>query len=421
MLSQRPTLFALLITIVPLTGHAQTAEIDPDWPDWLKESMQREADLPAMTTLEADGGAYRFSLPAGTELLDSSEGFWAYSIDIDIDTPIACYLYTEDVPMTAIAVEIGELAIQDVMSTSNAKEEMSRSLYHLDAGSVDGAIFIAFEWLSRFRKAGGDLVGHTKVRAAATGEVLQVCWHADAGYRDTFETVFTAFVDSLHYVSEFPEPFAEDITLDTTNGSVTGATYSSLTLLDNGEYESFSYTTSILPVAPGEIQYSDSYYTEYSRPDGTIVDTYVYSVDNGETGMDLALERDASGEANNWTVSGEFQGTEVEFEIPMADALKGEMTLLEETRQLFAGEEESLQTLVWSPFLDPTTFMPLSFTRDDDEVPYQGIARLGPIAMTTVSDEHGAALSGHMTIGPNTIAFERVWTRGIPTPSESKQ
>ena len=187
--------------------------------------------------------------------------------------------------------------------------------------------------------------------------------------------------------------------MDTTNGRITGATYSSLTLLDNGQFESYSYTTSILPVAPGEIQHSDSYYTEFSAADGTIVDSFVYSIDNGEPSMELALERDATGKSDNWTVSGLVQGTPVEIEIPAVDGLKGEMTLLEETRQLFAGDDESIEALVWAPFLDPTSFLPLTFTRDDDEVPYQGIARLGPVEMTTVSDRHASADGAAVFVG----------------------
>ncbi len=420
-LRKRPTPLALLLLIAFATGYAQTAEIDPNWPDWFEESMQREAGRMEMTTVEADSGAFRFSMPAGTELLDTADGFWAYSTDIGGEAPISCNLYIENPPMTAIAVEVGELAIQNTLDTSGAREEVNRSLHYLDAGSIDGAIHLAFEWISRFRQPGGDLIGHTKVRAARTGEMLQVCWHAEIGYRETFENVFMAFVESLQHESEYTQPFAEDITVDTTNGSVTGATYSSLTLLNNGQFESYSYTTSILPVAPGEIQYSDSYYSENSTADGTIVESWVYSIDNGEPSMELLLKRDDSSNSDNWLVSGEVQGTQVELEIPLTEGLKGEMTLLEETRQLFAGDGQSLAALVWAPFLDPTTFVELTFERDDDEVPYQGIARLGPVEMITVSDEYGGAVSGRMAIGPNTIAFERVWTRGLPVPPVTKE
>ncbi len=413
---KRTTFLSLFLLIASATGYAQTAEIDPNWPDWLQESMQRETGTPKMAAVEADGGMYHFSMPASAEPMEEGEGVWGYSIDIGTDAPIACYLYTEDLPMTSIAVEIGELAIQSILDANGSEEEVTRSLYHLDAGSIDGMIYLAFEWLSRIRKTGGDLIGHTKVRAAANGELVQACWHAEVGYRDVFENVFTTFVETLQFTSEYIEPFAEDITVDMTNGKVTGATYTSLTLLANGQFESYSYTTSILPVAPGEIQYSDSYYTEYSAADGTLIDTYVYAVEGGEAQMDLMLARNENGDTDGWIVSGEFQGTEVELEIPTTDAPKTEIVLLEETRQFFSSEQETIETLVWAPFLDPTTFMPLTFVRDDDEVPRQGITRLGPVEMTTISDEYGGAVSGHMTIGPNTIAFERVWSRGLPIP-----
>ncbi|MDJ0911091.1 MAG: hypothetical protein QNI99_18055 [Woeseiaceae bacterium] len=418
---KRSTLLALLLLIAFTPGHAQNGEVAPNWPNWFQRDMQREAGGMDMTTVETDSGAFRFSLPAGTNLQETAEGIWGYSTDIGSEAPIRCYLYAEDLPMTALAVEMGELAIQSILDTSGAREEINRNLHYLDAGSIDGAIYIAFEWISRLRKSRGDLIGHTKVRAAKTEAMLQVCWHAEIGYRETFENIFTTFVETLQYSSDYTEPFAEDITVDTTNGLVTGATYSSLTLLNDGQFESYSYTTSILPVAPGEIQHSDSYYSEYSTADGAIVESWVYSVDNGEPSMELFLERDTSGESDNWLVSGEVQGTQVELQIPPVDGLKGEMTLLEETRELFAGDGESLEALVWAPFLDPTTFMELTFERDDDEVPYQGIARLGPVEMITVSDEHGGAVSGRMSIGPNTIAFERVWTQGIPTPPVTEE
>lgn len=418
---KRSTPLAFLLLIAAAAGHAQTAEIDPDWPDWLKEAMQRETDTPAMTPLEVEDGAYRFQLPDTATPVETVPGNWAYTIDIGSGSPVVCLLNTTDAAMTAMAIAAMEQTIRSLLQKYGAERENRRTLYHLDAGSIDGTVFIALEWLSNFNVERGDLLMHTKMRAATKDEMVFLCLHTDAGYRDTFEYVFTTFVRSMQYTSQLDEPFAKDITVDTTNGQVTGATYTSLTLRDNGEFESHSYTTSILPVAPGEIQYSDSYYTEYSRSDGTIVDTYVHSIDNGETGMDLALKRDASGDSNDWTVSGEFQGNAVEFEIPATDALKGEMALLEETRDLFAGEEESLEALVWSPFLDPTSFLALTFTRDDDEVPRQGIARLGPVEMTTISDEHGGALSGHMTIGPNSIGFERVWSQGLPYPPERRE
>ena len=418
---KRSTLLTVLLLTASAASHAQTAAIDPDWPNWLQRGMQQEARVPRMNTFEADNGQYRFRLPHTAELITEGETMWGYMIDIGSELPVVCNFYNEDKPMTYTAVTTGEAAIESLIQSRNFEQENLRSLYHLDAGSLDGTVFLALEWLSSFATEDGDVLGHTKVRAATNGEIVHVCWHREVGYRETLDEIFATFVRSTRYTSEYAEPFAEDITVDTTNGQVTGATYSSLTQLDNGQFESYSYTTSILPVAPGEIQYSDSYYTEYSTADGAIVSSYVYSVDNGEPSMELFLERDTSGESDNWLVSGEVQGTQVELQIPPVDGLKGEMTLLEETRELFAGDGESLEALVWAPFLDPTTFMELTFERDDDEVPYQGIARLGPVEMITVSDEHGGAVSGRMSIGPNTIAFERVWTQGIPTPPVTKQ
>ena len=220
---ERASLLTVLLLAVSTASYAQTAEINPDWPDWIQKDMQRESGELRMDTFEAAEGAYRFQLPRRSKPLKGTEGFWGYTVEIGSDIPIACYLYSEDLPMTEIAVNIGEGAINEMLDRYEADEEGFRTLHYLDAGSIDGTVFLALEWLSRLDTDDGGVLVHTKIRAATDGGIVQVCWHSEPGYRETFENVFTTFVRSMQYSREVIEPFAADITVDTTNGTVTGA------------------------------------------------------------------------------------------------------------------------------------------------------------------------------------------------------
>jgi hypothetical protein len=397
----------LTATLLAFTATAALAQQD-DWPDWLNKAMSKETKRLKYKQVSTDDELYSVSLAGKPGDSGAFEGGYYWESDIKGEAVLECYIFTEPSDLATLVSNLTELGIE-AQAETNGGAVANRSVAHLDAGAIDGAPFLAIEWLYTMGEAPNTLVGYSKVRAARNGNIIQACAHNFTGYRDTFAKAFEEFVKSAQQPANDTPPYYEEVALMRLGEQNIGVAHSAYRMDDEGDTQIVTHTTSIVPVAPGVVSSDDAKTTSWSTADGRLINSYSASAQNGELSHNLQLQRD---DEDNWQVSGEMQGK------PIAATLDGALQPLSEIGQmqtaaaLFAGEEQQATFLAWLPDADPTKILEGSITRDDAEVANQGTLAVGPLSMSARFDESGSVTSAGINIGAAVMTLERIWKNG---------
>jgi len=388
-------------------AHAQQMD---GWPDWLVEAMEAESRKLKNARMDIEAGPYSFELPKKTTGPNAFDGGWYFESDIGSNTPVECYVMTNDIDLASFTTTMAQLNI-DATVEANPGDLATLNLFTLDAGNLGGIPYFAVEWIYTVGEAPSAMVGFSKVLTATNGAITQACSHNTIGYRESFKQVFETFVQSLQQPAPETEPYYEELGLQTLDNQPVGFTFSSYTLDADGDTRIETVTASLFPVGPDALASSDSTDVTWSTPDGLTINSLSASAENGELTTNLQLVRNDIGD---WVVAGTFQGKELEEIIdgniePLTGV--GEMQL---ARDLMAGDDTSIAYPVWTTDADPTRFLEASITRDDEETAGQVILTLGPLTMNGRLDEIGSLEYGAMQMGASQLIFERVWNRGTP-------
>ncbi len=398
----------LTATLLAFTATAAQAQQD-DWPDWLNKAMSKESKRLKYKEVSTDDEKYSFRLAGKPGDSGAFEGGYYWESDIKGEAVLECYVFTEPSDLAALVSNLTELGIESQAEANGGGPVANRSVAHLDAGAINGAPFLAIEWVYTMGEAPNTLVGYSKVRAARNGDIIQACSHNFTGYRDTFAKAFEEFVSSAQQPASDMPAYYEEVALMRLGEQNIGVAHSTFRMDDEGDTQIITHTTSIVPVAPGVVSNDDATTTSWSTADGLLINSYSASAQNGELSHDLQLRRD---DEDNWQVTGEMQGKPIAATIDSALQPQSEVGQMRAAATLFAGEEQQTTFLAWLPDADPTKILEGSITRDDAEVANQGTLAVGPLSMSTRFDESGSVVSANISIGAAVMTLERIWKHG---------
>lgn len=398
-------LTATLLAFIATTAQAQ----QDDWPDWLNKAMSKETKRLKYKEVSTDDKKYSFRLAGKPGDSGAFEGGYYWESDIKGEAVLECYIFTEPSDLAALASNLTELGIESQSEANGGGPVANRNVIHLDAGAINGAPFLAIEWLYTMGEAPNTLVGYSKVRAARNGDIIQACAHNFTGYRDTFAKAFEEFVKSAQQPASDMPAYYEEVALMRLGEQNIGVARSAYRMDDEGDTQIVTHTASIMPVAPGVVSSDDATTTSWSTADGLLINSYSASAQNGELGHDLQLRRD---DEDNWQVSGEMQGKPITATMDGALQPQSEIGQMQTAAALFAGEQQQTTFLAWLPDADPTKMLEGSITRDDAEVANQGTLTLGPLSLSARFDESGSMSSADISIGAAVMTLERIWKNG---------
>lgn len=404
----RLQLIALLTaTLLTFTAAAVQAQQD-DWPDWLNKAMAKENKRLKYKEVSTEDEQYSFRLAGKPGESGAFEGGYYWESDIKGEAVLECYIFTEPSDLAALASNLTELGIE-AQAEANGGSVATRSVAHLDAGVINGAPFLAIEWVYTMGEAANALVGYSKVRAARNGDIIQACAHNFTGYRDTFAKAFEEFVNSAQQPASDMPVYYEEVALMRLGEQNIGVAHSAFRMDDEGDTQIITQTASIVPVAPGVISSDDATATSWSMADGRLINSYSASSQNGELSHNLQLRRD---DEDNWQVTGEMQGKPITATIDSTLQPQSDIGQMQTAAALFAGEEQQATFLAWLPDADPTKMLEGSITRDDGDVAKQGTLTVGPLSMSARFDESGSVVSAGINIGAAVMTLERIWKNG---------
>jgi hypothetical protein len=409
-------LVAALFTLVIPGAFAQQVDADPSvnqgWPAWLTEAMAKETRKLRTSKVVLGDGLIKTRL-AGKRQGEPQpiEDGWYLTTDIRAGAPLECWAFTTVVDLATIASNIAE---QSMLAGEQAYGPLGdRTLYHVEAGAYDGAPYLALEWFFAMGEPPNKRVGLTKVRVAVKDELSLVCAHNFLGYRETFANAFEQFVREAKFDGGGPAPYYEEIVLQKIGEQTIGVSRSTFTLDAEGDTQINILESSLVPVDGTTLSISDTWYSGFSRPDGTLINQQVAKSENGELTMNIALEPQGGGA---WSVSGLLQGKEISQELNGAVRPVSELGQMMAVEALLADAQREVTTLdVWVPAADPTQFLQAQVALDPagrDEG--RGRLTMGPLTMSARFDRSGSLLNAGMQAGAAQMELERIWVRGTP-------
>lgn len=407
--SMRISVIAIIATIVsPVAAQEPTSPTlaMDGWPEWLIEGMAAESPGLEAFSFEIPDRGFSGNLIGEplSEPQDIDIG-WYISTDIGSGTPMECWVLTSAVDPASMALNIADVSMNAVAETSGALAD--QFVYYIDGGVIGEFRYLAFEKLYTVGDVPNRVMGHTKVRIAIMDGLKIACGHNQIGYRETFARGFERLVTEAEFERLPVQPFLRQIIRSTMQDQVIGVLETSYAIDEDGDLAISTVDSSLVPVDGATVMSSDSFEYSFWKPDGELINVRSASSSNGEldTNLDLSLS-----ENGGYTVSGEFQGKELQAEIETDDRILSDVDLMLETQRMIADpERNSMTAKIWEPSADPTRLLEatLQFEPDGrDEL--KVIASFGPMNMRMQMDEYGNLLNGSMKMGAITVAMERI-------------
>ncbi|MEL7448325.1 MAG: hypothetical protein AAFN78_03900 [Pseudomonadota bacterium] len=423
MLSTAPALralFSCLIAWTLLSGSAAMAaapdpELPEDWPDWLKEAMPKEAKRQKATTVTLGDDAVTLTLRGKVKDGPTVADFgWYFAADIGATAPMNCWVFNARNYLASTLQSIQDSLIAALPEENEGAPIKLKQVFYYDAGNWDVVPHMTSEWLYVVDSQPSPKIGLLKGRVAARKGVTFTCSHNELGYRKSFARVFEAMITDAVINLPREEPYFEEVQQFSANGRPVGVVTATYWKDKDGDTYTETHSSIMMQVDAGTLTTSDSLLSEYSFPDGSLINAVFNAAQNGEESVDLVLNPT---DANLWEVSGQFQGKTLKFslgEINESNAPLSTMGQVFAIRDALKSEDDGTARMqAWLPDADPSSFISGQFAvQERGKKRNTGLLSMGPVEMQAAFDPDGSLLDAGFEMGPLEMKMERTYQAG---------
>lgn len=405
------TSVACLLTALLSTAPATAKDYitSEQLPDWFSKSLVKEAkDLPRT----------RLSLPAfpinatglGTwSEAQSEDNYWYFTVDIGSESPVECWAFQEYDGLANSLVNMMKYAVNNV-STNLKKTLESQYNFSLDVSNLGDVPVFSYDILYNLGETDERVSGLMKGMSAESANGLQVCLHNEIGYRETFKDVFTSFVNAVDRSANV-KPFFFAINGMKMQGELVGIVSEKFSIDADGDVEIVEATSLILPVDANTVSSTDSLARSWSRIDGTLINTYEYTVENGEVMSSMGLSRTEG----TWVIEGEIQGKKVNSELSYDDVFTSNFGAYLETQKLANSDQDSLSYNTWSLEGDPTQPTPtVMYKKSQKNGLLELVAEIESFKIEYTVDEDFIMQRAKVEMGPIDYGVMPMYVSGKP-------
>lgn len=220
---------------------------------------------------------------------------------------------------------------------------------------------------------------------------------------------FASFVQAFTANDQQPELYEATYRM-TINGIPVGYSQEKHTIDQDGDIATVLRDAMITPVDQVAVSRSDSQTLEWSRADGSLINAQEYTIENGQLASQFAI----SHAEDAWQVSGQMQGKEVNASLEYNSWLLSSFGNYTETALLLAGDAPTADYHIWLSDADPTSALPVTFTKID-EMPDANLQfELGPLTLKYLATENGSFEKGSIAQGGAELKLEKVYSKGQP-------
>lgn len=405
------TSVACLLTALLSTAPATAKDYitSEQLPDWFSKSLVKEAkDLPRT----------RLSLPAfpinatglGTwSEAQSEDNYWYFTVDIGSESPVECWAFQEYDGLANSLVNMMKYAVNNVSANLNKTLE-SQYNFSLDVSNLGNVPVFSYDILYNLGETDERVSGLMKGMSAESANGLQVCLHNEIGYRETFKDVFTSFVNAVDRTANV-KPFFFAINGMKMQGELVGIVSEKFSIDADGDVEIVEATSLILPVDANTVSSTDSLARSWSRIDGTLINTYEYTVENGEVLSSMGLSRTEG----TWVIEGEIQGKKVNSELSYDDVFTSNFGAYLETQKLANSDQDSLSYNTWSLEGDPTQPTPtVMYKKSQKNGLLELVAEIESFKIEYTVDEDFIMQRAKVEMGPIDYSVMPMYVSGKP-------
>jgi hypothetical protein len=406
LLSISACLFASLL-LMPTLSAKTLVELD-DFPDWFKDGMKREQKVRKKSSLKIKELNVNQKVKGKLSPQDSGEDYWYFLLDIGTATPVECYVFLEFDGTATSFYSIIDLSLQGVAEL-NKKPLTAKYNYAIDSDVVHDTPYLRLDTLYNLGEGSEKVAGVLKGYAAQTEQSLQICIHNEIGYQKTFFGVFESFLSAIVANQKSPAFFAP-IYQFMLNDIPIGYGREKYTTDADGDVNIQRDSAFMIPVDASSIARSDSVATEWSNPDGSLINANVYTLENGA----MTSQFNIGYIENKWQVEGELQGKAIKSELTHDDWLISGFGSHIETAKLRKSAENSAEFNMWIPEADPTSALKLVISKVVDDSKANLKLDMGPITMQFLADKNGILKQGSMQQGGVNMNINLLSVKGEP-------
>ncbi|MDT0594397.1 hypothetical protein [Glaciecola petra] len=379
-----------------------------EFPEWFQEAAARTIEVKSETLIEIENFNVKSKIKGKAELSSAEDGVWYYIIDIGTSSPVECYVFTTfDGPANSLHA-IVEHSLGGV-ERLNDKKLASRFNYALDVGLVDDTPYMALDTLYNLTDGKETVAGVLKGLSARTNNSLQICIHNEIGYEEAFTGVFESFVGAFISSESNPEFFEVVYKLEA-NDMPIGYSLEKYSLDEDGDVYVQTQDAMIMPVDSQSVSRSDSVSTEYSQPDGSLINADTYSIENSVLSSQFSIQY--IDEA--WQVEGQLQGKELSQTLEYSDWLLSSFGSYLETVILQESKDTSAQYSIWVSEINPTAAMTLELSKLSDREDANIRVAMGPLKIDFLADSNGIFQEGSFGQGPMKMNMGLMYVKGLP-------
>jgi hypothetical protein len=178
----------------------------------------------------------------------------------------------------------------------------------------------------------------------------------------------------------------------------------------DGDVAIENYSALMIPVDQSSVSRTDSLSISYSSPEGSLINAYEYTIENGV----MASEFNLGYQDEQWQVAGQMQGKEVTASLEHDGWLLtgfGSYLVLENLRN---SEEVSGDYHMWAPSADPTSALPVTLKKLEDNPEANFEIDMGMLKMKFLADDKNIFRQGTMLQGPISMNMELIHVEGEP-------
>jgi hypothetical protein len=379
-----------------------------EFPNWYQELIKQEKSVKKKSKLKIEQFNIDKKVKGKFKLMEESEGYWYYQVDIGTDVPVECHIFKEfDGPSNSL-----HLLIEHSLESSEAHYEKTitgQFNYALDVGLIGDTPYLLRETLYNLGDGEDRVSGILKGLVAQTNQSLQICLHNEVGYRQTFFSVFESFITAFTESEENTE-FFEAIYKLSFDGIPVGYGREKYTTDNEGDVSLVNDTAFTVPVDANSMSRTDTLSISWSNPDGSLINAHEYSIDNSVLGskFDIEVKDDV------WHVGGELQGKAVNAVLEHGGWLASGFGSYVELANLMKSEEESTDFHMWISDADPTTVMDVTISKLVDNPEGNFKMKMGPIVMTYQGNENGVIERGYIEQAGSKMTLDLMYSKGEP-------
>lgn len=377
-------------------------------PDWFQEAMKSEATIESSNRLNVSDLNLDDEVLGNFELANQDEGYWYFISEIDGSAAVECYVYTDFDGTANTLYRVIDYELEYI-SESYEQDITNRSNFGLDIGVIESAPYIALDTMYNVGTHNETRTGLVKAIAARTNQSLQVCVHNEIGYKETFYSLAESFISAIAK-SEKSDSFYEPVYKLSINGMPIGFARESYSIDADGDILTRREQSLAIPVDESSISRNDTSTTEWSFPNGLLINSNTFSLENNDLQSSLSL----LATENEWIVEGQLQGKEVKETLAHDDWILSSYGSYLAAQSLLESEGSLEEHNMWISQADPGAVTQVTLSKIT-EIPTANIKlEMGPVTTEYFFDENGIVQQGSSSQGNVSIDLEIMYVHGSP-------